>query len=236
MLPFSIPEKCSREHFFFTPHFISLLSFENHQKETRAFTVIIHNQTHLLRSSALSFLAFVGIPRLFLIKYLQGITRITSTINKMQRCCSIMQDSTSTSTKMGPRSVVMTYTFRRPQHCPDLVPSSPRHCGNEINDVATQRPFLSDVPSQPSVFVSFDNNGCDESNKEIELQASRSTLSRSSSFDSVDMEMEMLDVSMEPCAISLRRTVPSLPRTHYSSKSSSSYRPSDPVARFLLTK
>jgi hypothetical protein len=143
-----------------------------------------------------------------------------------------------TTGKKDPQCIVMTSNIHRPQHCSDLVPSSPRRCSNEINSIATQQPFLSDASSQPSIFVSFDNMGCDESNKEIELQASRSsTLSRSgshSSFDSVDMEMELLDVSVEP--ISLRRTAPSLARMQHSSLSSSTYRPGDPVARFLLTK
>jgi hypothetical protein len=237
----SIPEKC---------RVVTTLSFCVLKSSPTFFEKTRKNQSLTQLSSKRRFLtfsslAFVAIPRVSVIKSLwRHTSKQLPTINKKERSF-IMQDSTSKSTMTGPQgpAVLISPFLRCPQHSsPDMVPSSPRHDSNEFRNGATQQPFLSDEPSQPSVFVSFDNcmaSDEESSNKEMEIQTSGSnaTLSRSSSFDSVDMEMEMLDVSMEPFRpAALRRMIPSPGRSQYSSKSTSSYRPSDPVARFLLTK
>jgi hypothetical protein len=150
-----------------------------------------------------------------------------------------MLHPTNAATNGTGRSVVTSNCYHLPQHRPHMVPSSPQHCSRN-DQRGTKQPFLSDDSYPSSIFVSFDNIVSEESTKDIDLQMTRITLSRSesqSSFDSADMEMELLDVFVAPTPRRLHRTTtgPS-PSQRRPSLSFSSNRPSDPVARFLLSK
>mmetsp|Transcript_20035 Transcript_20035/g.32364 ORF Transcript_20035/g.32364 Transcript_20035/m.32364 type:complete len:142 (-) Transcript_20035:250-675(-) len=118
------------------------------------------------------------------------------------------------------------------------VPSSPQHCNSNSGH---HQYFLGDDSSPTTVFASsFDSMACDE-HKDLEHQMSRISLSRSDSQEDTSYDMELMtSYSFSYLAVpapppQIRRTTAIPPRSPSRSSSSSS-RPSDPVARFLLSK